>query len=220
MQNNSQRIDYLRRYIRMEKTIILSSHYFPSIAYFEILVNNQSIVIDYGEHYLKQSYRNRCLIYTSNGSLALSVPVIRKNKTLVKDVLLELNSNWKKTHWKAISSAYNSSPFFEFYEHDLKTVFFKEHQTLPELNNELLKHICSEIGIITTINTSMVYINIDETNLDYRNLIDAKKSYVQADSYPRYIQTFEEKHGFIRNLSILDLLFHEGPETLNYMKAL
>ena len=214
------RIVCLKWFISMEKTIILSSHYFPSIAYFELLVKHQNILIDFGEHFVKQSYRNRCLIYTSNGSLPLSIPVIRNNKTIVNEVLLESNSNWKNSHWKAISSAYNSSPFFEFYEDDLKNVFFKDYKTLPELNTALLTHICNEIGINISINTSIIYVEKCETNLDFRNLIDAKKPYIQANNYPRYIQTFEEKHGYLRNLSILDLLFHEGPETLNYIKAL
>jgi len=214
------RIVCLKWFISMEKSILLSSHYFPSIAYFELLVKYENILIDFGEHFVKQSYRNRCIIYTSNGSLPLSIPVIRNNKTIVNEVLLESNSNWKNSHWKAISSAYNSSPFFEFYEDDLKNVFFKDYKSLPELNTALLSHICKEIGIVISINTSKLYVEKSETNLDFRNLINAKKNYIQANNYPRYIQTFEEKHGYIKNLSILDLLFHEGPETLNYIKAL
>ena len=202
----------------MKQEAILSSHYFPSIAYFMVLLQHDSVVIDLGEHFKKQSYRNRCHIYTSNGSLSLSVPVIRKNKTAVQDVVLDTTNDWKKTHWRAISSAYNSSPFFEFYEPDLKLVFFSNYTTLAELNTALLKHLFKEIGLDQNFSISTKFIEVQDAKKDYRDLIDAKKAYYKAETYARYIQIFEEKHGFIKNLSILDLLFHEGPETLNYLK--
>jgi len=202
----------------MEKQAVLNSHYFPCIAYFDLLVKHKFVLIDLGEHFMKQSYRNRCVIYTSNGPLALSIPVIKKNKTKVVDVLLDTGSDWKKSHWRAISSAYNSSPFFEYYEPDLKTVFFKEYLTLAELNLALLKHICKEIGLDRNLSVSEDFVEKNDCLVDYKNLIDAKKPYPMAVNYSRYIQIFEEKQGFISNLSILDLLFHEGPETLNYIK--
>ena len=202
----------------MEKQAILSSHYFPCIAYFDLLVKHDSVLIDVGEHYMKQSYRNRCVIYTSNGTLALSIPVIKKNKTKVKDVLIDTDSDWKISHWRAINSAYNSSPFFEYYEPDLKAVFFKEYLSLAELNLALLKHICKEIGLDINLTVSEDFVEHKDCLVDCKNLIDAKKPYSKAANYSRYIQIFEEKHGFISNLSILDLLFHEGPETFNYIK--
>ena len=202
----------------MTKQAILSSNYFPCIAYFGILLKHESITLDIGEHYLKQSYRNRTIIYTSNGSLALSVPVIKRNKTAVKDVLLDSVTDWKKNHWKAISSAYNSSPFFEYYETDLKNVFFKDYENLVDLNLALILHLCSEIGINKTLNTSESFIEASEISIDYRHVLDAKNPTNRFNHFERYIQIFEIKHGFIRNLSILDLLFHEGPETLNYLK--
>lgn len=204
----------------MKEQAIFSSHYFPCIAYFKALTNHPTIHIDLGEYFIKQSYRNRTVIYTSNGSLALSIPVIKKNKTAVKDVLLDEQNDWRTTHWKAIKSAYNSSPFFEFYETELKQVFFKEHLKLSELNNSLLVHICNEIGLCLDLTYSNKYIESTEGNKDYRTIIDPKKTIDEVVNYPRYIQIFEEKHGYQKNLSILDLLFHEGPETLNYIKAL
>jgi len=204
----------------MNKQVVLSSHYFPCIAYFKLMLKHKYVVLDLGEYFIKQSYRNRCVIYTSNGCLALSVPVIRKNKTAVKEVVLDTSIDWKKSHWRAISSAYNSSPFFEFYKEDLKRVFFENHKTLPELNIVLLNHICQEIGLTTNIVTSKRYVELSNLKVDCRNSLNAKKDFTEAINYPRYIQIFEEKHGYISNLSILDLLFHEGPETLNYLKAL
>lgn len=204
----------------MPSKIILSSHYFPCIAYFVYLEKYKDVTIDLGEHFQKQTYRNRCHIYTSNSLLALSIPVIKRNKTLMKDVLLDSNDNWKNSHWKAISSAYNSSPFFEFYCDDLKAVFFKDYNNLTSLNFALLKHICNEIGLNLSAKVSNTYADSDESTIDTRDILNAKKTFKPSELYPRYIQTFESKHGFISNLSILDLLFHEGPETLNYIKSL
>ena len=116
----------------MLNQVILSSHYFPCIAYFAHLVKYPDIIIDIGENFLKQSYRNRCIIYTSNGPLALSIPVIKKNNTPMKDVLIDVKEDWKTKHWRAISSAYNSSPFFEFYCDELKEVLSKEYSSFPD----------------------------------------------------------------------------------------
>ena len=204
----------------MFNQIILSSHYFPCIAYFAHLVKYPDIIIDTGENYLKQSYRNRCIIYTSNGPLGLSIPVIKKNKTPMKNVLIDVNKDWKTNHWRAISSAYNSSPFFEFYCDDLKEVLFKEYSSLANLNKALLEYICNELGVTNNVLTSETYITIKDSELDLRSTLNPKKTFKGSDTYPRYIQIFEAKHGFQSNLSILDLLFHEGPESLNYLTKL
>ena len=204
----------------MSKQIILSSHYFPCIAYFAYLVKYPNTVIDTGEHFVKQSYRNRCIIYTSNGPLAMSIPVIKKNKTPMKDVLIDAVDGWKTNHWRAISSAYNSSPFFEFYCDELKQVLFKDYSGLTNLNAALLQHICYELGIKNRSQTSETYINANDKDLDLRSSLNPKKTFIESDSYPRYIQIFETKYGFQRNLSILDLLFHEGPESLSYLNNL
>ena len=204
----------------MFNKIIISSHYFPCIAYFAHLVKYPDIIIDTGEHFLKQSYRNRCIINTSNGPLALSVPVIKKNKTPMKDVLIDLKDDWKTNHWRAISTAYNSSPFYEFYCDDLKKVFFKDYLSLANLNMALLKHICMELSLKSNINTSKIYITIKDSELDLRSTLNPKQTFKGYDTYPRYIQIFEAKYGFQSNLSILDLLFHEGPESLNYLTKL
>lgn len=195
-----------------------SSHYFPCIAYFASLLASNKTIIDVGERYIKQSYRNRCEIYSANGKLALSIPVIKNNRSLVKEVLIDKRTNWKANHWKAIFSAYNSSPFFEYYCDDLKEVFFSEYKLLHELNQALFKHICFEIGIESWLEYSDEYIEADSSTKDYRAVLSPKKT--ALNYLPRYVQTFEEKHGFISNLSILDLLFHEGPESLTYLEEL
>lgn len=201
----------------MSQKIILSAHYFPCIAYFAYLVKNPSVFIDLGEHFIKQSYRNRCIIYTSNGPLTMSIPVIKKNNTAMKDVLIDRKENWKIKHWRAISSAYSSSPFFEFYSDLLKEVLFKEYTSLTDLNKSLLNHLCSELDIPIRYEYSDAYIETNQSKSDLRTTLHPKKATPDALVFPRYIQTFETKHGFQRNLSILDLLFHEGPESKNYL---
>ena len=204
----------------MFNQVILSSHYFPCIAYFAHLVKYPDIIIDTGENFLKQSYRNRCIIYSSNGPLALSIPVIKKNKMPMKDILIDVKEDWKTKHWRAISSAYNSSPFFEFYCDNLKKVLFKEYSSLVNLNSALLEQICGELGITNNIITSEKYITIIDSELDLRSTLNPKQTFQGSDTYPRYIQIFETKYGFQSNLSILDLLFHEGPESHNYITKL
>ena len=121
----------------MSKQVLLSSHYFPCIAYFAYLSKYGTSLIDTGEYFVKQSYRNRCIIYTANGPLSLSIPVIKKNKTPMKEVLIDYSDGWTTNHWRAICSAYNGSPFFEFYSDDLKNILFKEYTSLVELNTTL-----------------------------------------------------------------------------------
>jgi len=204
----------------MEKRILLSSHYFPCITYFACLVNSNRSIIDFGEYFVKQSYRNRCLIYSANGVLPLSIPVEKKGKTYMTDVGIDTNSDWKTLHWRAISSAYNSSPFFEFYSDDLKKIFFTKHNSLIEFNNSLLLHICKEIGMSKKLETNSTYLEAMYTDTDLRTTLNPKSKCDIVIELPRYIQIFESKHGYIENLSILDLLFHEGPETHNYLKRL
>ena len=204
----------------MEKRILLSSHYFPCITYFACLVNSNRSIIDFGEYFVKQSYRNRCLIYSANGVLPLSIPVEKKGKTYMTDVGIDTNSDWKTLHWRAISSAYNSSPFFEFYSDDLKKIFFTKHNSLIEFNNSLLLHICKEIGMSKKLETNSTYLEAMYTDTDLRTTLNPKSKSDIVIELPRYIQIFESKHGYIENLSILDLLFHEGPETHNYLKRL
>ena len=204
----------------MEKRIILSSHYFPCVAYFACLINSNWSIIDFGEYFVKQSYRNRCLIYSANGALPLSIPLEKKGKTYMTEVGIDTNSDWKTLHWRAISSAYNSSPFFEFYSDDLKKVFFTKYNSLIEFNTGLLTHICKEIGMSSKLKTNSTYINAEDRDTDLRSILNPKSKCDIAIELPRYIQIFEAKHGYIENLSILDLLFHEGPETYNYLKRL
>lgn len=204
----------------MDKELILSSHYFPCIAYFVYLAKYEEGIIDLGENYQKQSYRNRCRIYSAQGALDLVIPLITSSKTALNDVHIEMKSKWKTKHWRALCMAYNSSPFFDYYSIELKEVFFNEENNLSIFNRQIIKHLCIEIGIKPKINTSNIYINPLENHLDLRGSLHPKKNFKQISTYPRYTQTFESIQGFLPNLSIIDLLFNEGPESITYLQTI
>jgi len=150
----------------------------------------------------------------------MSIPVIKRNNTSMNEVLIDNKEDWKKKHWRAINSAYSSSPFFEFYCDDLEKTLFKDYEKLSDLNSSLLHHICEELEIPKQFQISQTYLESTNSDVDLRDRLHPKKSIPETNDFPRYIQTFESKFGFKKNLSILDLLFHEGPESTNYLKKL
>ncbi len=201
-------------------SIILSSAYHAPIQYYTKFLCNTPVIIEQNETYIKQSYRNRCLINTADGAMPLSVPVVfsASERTKMKDVGISEHDNWQHTHWNAIVSAYNSSPFFEYYRDDYEKFYTSKFDNLLDFNNELLRLTLSLLKIdIPEIRYSENYIDhLSDDDLDYRELIHPKKGW-QMDSsfYPTpYYQTFGDKNGFIPNLSILDLLFNMGNESL------
>lgn len=197
-------------------TPLLPISYFGPIEEYALLAQNDKVIYEIKEHFVKQSYRNRCKIYGANGEMRLTVPLIMKSreKTPMDKIRISYSDKWQAQHWKTIVSAYKNSPFFEHYEEDLNNFFQTEFNYLIDLNktaqNIILKH-------------SRISVNISETNnydisrdSDYRKIITPKKQPFVTN--PRYIQVFEEKHGFQPNLSILDLLFNEGPASNIYLQ--
>ena len=200
-------------------TSILSTAYFPPVEYFFHLNQSDSITIDGFENYQKQTYRNRCIIYSSNGLLSLVVPVIKPNKpkSIVKDIIISYDEKWQRTHWRAITAAYNSSPFFLYYRDDFFKILEKRHRFLLDLNHELLAKLNDLLSIDTSISYTSSYIDNPE-QLDLRKAITPKNRTPETLHYPVYTQVFNIRHGFLPNLSIIDLLFNEGPNTLEYIK--
>tara|TARA_B100000963_G_scaffold13893_2_gene10714 strand:- start:4247 stop:4855 length:609 start_codon:yes stop_codon:yes gene_type:complete len=196
------------------KPTLLPCPYFGSIEFFCNLISNEC-VIEVNDYFVKQSLRTRCNIYGANGLLTLTVPKSRKNssKTLFKDIKINYDHQWQKEHWESLTSAYRSSPFFEYYEHELQSLFQKKYTFLKDLNLEMMTFVCSKIGISTEFNLSESYIN----NLDY---VDKRMYNFDKIELPRYIQVFENKFGFISNLSILDLLFNEGNNSKYYLETI
>ena len=203
--------------------ILLSTAYFPNIQYFSKLENCNEVLIEQHENYIKKSYRNRCEILAANGKLALSVPIEKSTAEKIKitDVKIDYSENWQKNHLKALESAYALSPFYEFYIDDLKPLFEKKYEYLFDLNIDIIKTVFDLIGIKKQIKLTDNFIEINEQNKnDFRFSIHPKEKMQKRDNEfvaNRYIQTFFDKFEFVPNLSILDLIFNLGPESLEYL---
>jgi len=194
--------------------------YFPTVAHWVVIAQQQhQLVLEAQDNYQKQTYRNRTYIYSPNGKQLLTIPVTHTKSSgyrKYKEMTLEDSFDWKKQHWKSIETAYRTSPYFEFYEDDLEPFFQKEHHSLFEMNLESMEIMaaCMQLEPFTYELTSE-FKPTDDSKLDKRALVNAKTKH-EYDFNP-YVQVFDDKHGFIPNLSILDLLFNEGPNALNYL---
>jgi len=197
--------------------VVLSTAYFPNIQYFTKLVSNETVFIEYHEHFMCQSFRTRSCIYGANGLQTLNVPVEKySNNTKISEIKVAYHPEWQKIHWRSIMSAYNNSPYFEHYADSIKPIFKKKYELLFEMNLEILQLLLEILKISVDIRQTENY----ETSIDndWRNGIHPKKQYSKIDdSFEpfRYYQVFAHKHGFIPNLSILDTIFCEGPATIN-----
>jgi len=189
--------------------------YFSPITHYIALANADNIVFEVADNYQKQTYRTRCYIYSASGKQALTIPALhplRHKKT--KDIQIDYSFNWPKQHLKSIQIAYRSSPYFEFYEDEIVAIFDKKQKFLLDYNLQIQEVILELIQLDISFSKTAAYSNTDA--LDLRFLAEAKsKRIYNLDSY---FQVFSDKHGFIEDLSILDLLFMEGTNTLNYLE--
>jgi hypothetical protein len=203
----------------MDNTVILSTTYLGPVQYFTKFLLGKKVIIEKHDNFIKQTYRNRCLICGANGPLALTVPVLRGSfhKTAVRYLQIDYSRKWQAEHWRAIESAYRSSPFFEYYSEDLKKVYNKQYSLLLQLNTELLETVFRLTGISIDYSFSTEYLSTG--TLDHRMAIRPKHPLPDPLFKPAfYHQVFEDRFGFIENLSILDLLFNTGPETASYLE--
>lgn len=194
--------------------------YFAPISQYSAIYKSDSVVFELEDNYQKQTYRNRCYIYGANGKLSLNIPVkhlIKENRKKTKDTLVDNDSQWQQQHFKSLKSAYSSSPFFEFFEDDISKIFNKKYTYLQDVNIDTYLFITDALQISTSFSKTKDY-EVSSIITDYRNLAIAKKGVeVKVDSY---IQMFDDKHGFISNLSILDLLFMEGPNSISFLEKI
>ena len=199
----------------------LSSAYLAPIEYYAVLANAKLVTLEQHEFYQKQSYRNRCTIASSAGPVSLGIPVEKPSgeKCLIRDVKISGHGNWQQQHWKSIESAYNSSPFFEYYVDDLKPVFEKKWMFLWDFNQTLMSKMNELLDIQPNVVFSDSYIATYDSATDLRDIIHPKKNQYLSQ-LPHYYQVFESKTGFLPGLSIIDLLFNMGNESIFVLKSL
>lgn len=197
---------------------ILSSTYFGPVQWYQKLCRTEVCWVEQYDSFIKQTYRNRCVIATANGTQALTVPVERDGGMLMKDIRISDHGNWRHVHWNAISSAYGDSPFFEYYADDLRPFFEERWERLLDFNMDITRKMCELLDIHPDIRLTTSYEKAGCPGEDFREVIHPKHPGSDADFLPRpYYQVFAQRHGFQPNLSVLDLLFNMGPEAIFYL---
>ncbi len=205
---------------------ILSSAYFGPVQWYQKLAHGGVSIIERHDHFIKQTFRNRCVIATTQGPQALTVPVespqgLRIDKTEMKDVRISDHGAWRHLHWQALQSAYGESPFFEYYVDDILPFFEKKWEFLFDFNLAITHKMCELLDIEPHIELTDEYLpssHYGEATVDYRDAIRPKHPLPDSTFVPRaYYQVYGQKLGFLPNLSILDLLFNEGNEAVLYL---
>jgi hypothetical protein len=204
--------------IKKKSPVLLSMAYLPPIVWFAIAARHE-VWLEAHETYPKQTFRNRCEIYAEKGRMALSIPVNRPqgNRTQVGEVQIFNDEKWYLRHWRAVQSAYEASPYFLYYKDDLADFYCGRHTNLFDFNWQLIQILAKLLEIDLHLKKTKNFQHEPENGLDFREMIHPKKN-LEGFSFPAYIQVFSDRHGFIPNLSILDLLFNMGPESKTYLK--
>jgi len=206
--------------------VILASTYFGPVQWYQKLCRHGDVLIERYDHFMKQTYRNRCIIAAANGLQALTVPVEKgdTSPSLMKDIRISDHGNWRHLHWQALQSAYGESPFFEFYADDIRPFFEKKWTFLFDFNLDITAKMCELLDIEPHISLTNDYTPSPITQqsspiADLRDAIHPKHPQPDSDFTPRrYYQVYEQRYGFQPNLSILDLLFNMGNESVLYLQ--
>lgn len=200
------------------KQVCLSTAYFPSVSYVKEILRADTVWIEQNDYYVRQTYRNRCYIAAANGKMALSIPVERNltEKGLVKDIRISDHDNWRHQHWQSIVSAYGMSPFFEYYEDDIAPFFTKRWKFLIDFNMEITHKLLDLLEIDKPLKLT------DEYCADFQNkVVDLRlttKAHKEESVVTKpYYQVFDAKYGFLPDLSVLDLIFNMGNESILYL---
>lgn len=198
--------------------ILVQPTYFAPIIQYIAIAKATHIHFEYEDNFQKQTYRNRCYIYAANGKQLLNVPVqnIKGVKQLTKDLKIDYKDNWNKQHLKTLKTAYSSSPYFEFYIDDLLPLFEKKITYLLDLNLESHQFVMDALQLEVPYSKTSEYLKTSSL-LDLRDLVNVKNNV--TIEYSSYYQLFNQNFGFLENLSILDLIFMEGPNALNYLES-
>lgn len=197
-------------------SILIHPTYFPSVSHFVAMLQADAVVFEADDNFQKQTNRNRMYIYSANGLQLLNIPVKHSAEPNQKyrDVKIENDFNWQKQHFKSLEAGYRTSPYFEFFEDDIRPLFEKKHSFLMDLNLEIYEIVTDCLGIKIPYTKTEEYFK-EPSQTDFRYLANGKKD---DNVFDPYIQVFNDKHGFLNNLSILDLLFNEGRHAVDYLK--
>ena len=205
--------------------ILLSSAYLGPVEYFTCILGSEEIWIDQFENFHKQTYRNRCIIMGANGIIPLVVPVTagRGSKTTIKDITISYDTEWQRIHWKSIFSAYGSSPFFQYYDSEIAPFYHrKKWKFLLDFNLSIQEKVLELIGITPNVIMTSGFEQVKKPYMNLREKINpfTKASGADLSFFPKkYNQVFSERFGFVPNLSIIDLLFNEGPDSLSVLQG-
>ena len=197
----------------------LSTTYFGPIQWYQKLACGQEVLIERCEHFQKQTYRNRCTIATTQGTQQLTVPVERGTSPLITDTRISDHGNWRHLHWQALQSAYGDSPFFDYYQDDIRPFFERRWTFLFDFNEAIRQTVCDLIDIQPHLDFTTDFVAAPPAAVaDFREAIRPKHPLPDPDFLSRpYYQVYRQKHGFLPNLSILDLLFNMGPESVFFL---
>ena len=203
---------------------LLSSAYLAPVQYYtKLLQCTGTAYIEAYDNYIKQTYRNRCVIADANGPLSLTIPTEKtaEGKCLMRDIRISDHGNWRHQHWNALEAAYRHTPFFQYYEDDFRPFYEQKITFLYDFNLQLTQLVCGLIGIDIRLLPTGEYQKNPDGMADFRTLITPKASWEEDAMFRpmEYYQVFREKHGFIPNLSIADLLFNMGPESIIVLNA-
>ena len=193
----------------------LSTAYLGPVQQYSKLAQYDTIYMEREENYIKQTYRNRCVLAAANGPLTLSVPIVKPDdlKCPTKEIRISDHGNWRHLHWNALVSAYNMSPFFEYYADDFAPFYERRFTFLFDFNEALRQLICELIDLQPQVHYTDSY--QPTVSHDFRESIRPRHPEPDATFRPApYYQVFQAKFGFLPNLSIVDLLFNMGPESL------
>lgn len=204
----------------MTGTILLSTAYLPPVEYFALMTGAGRVIIENKENYVKQTWRNRCRILSSNGPLTLSVPVLKgvHPKIRIREVRIDYTKRWQQVHLGAITSSYSSAPWFQFYFGKIEEIILTSPELLIDLNNSLLRAVLNFTGIKSELRYSDSFEQPAGAGHDYRYSLSPRKNYLHQTK--EYIQVFSYKSDFVPGLSIIDLLFNLGPDSINYLKGM
>jgi len=197
--------------------VIFSTEYLPPVEFFIFASKTDELIIEACENFIKQTYRNRCCIYSANGKLSLSIPLdhCRRQQLPIKEVKIDYSMPWHKMHWRAITAGYNKSAYFLYYRDNFEKFFSGNYKWLIEFNHDIIIECLKLIKLNTKIAYSDSFLKSYEAG-DLRMKINPKNN--SEIDFPSYTQVFDEKYGFISNLSIIDLLFNCGPDSREYIK--